>query len=134
MVEYEVNDKVVFRFNDVNELAVVTNVRRHKNTVTGYDIRSEKGSGYVLVQVDANLTTRQRNKRVEYPLIDSKLTAAWIGSDSETNLFAKENVGHTRQNFPKGMTLFLDGEGPGGIQHFERHNDLIFPTQGPRSF
>ena len=134
MVEYEVNDKVVFRFNDVNEVAVVTNVRRHKNTVTGYDIRSEKGSGYVLVQVDANLTTRQRNKRVEYPLIDSKLTAAWIGSDSETNLFAKENVGHTRQNFPKDMTLFLDGEGGGGVQHFERHNDLIFPTQGPRSF
>ena len=134
MVEYEVNDKVVFRFNDVNELAVVTNVRRHKNTVTGYDIRSEKGSGYVLVQVDANLTTRQLNKRVEYPLIDSKLTTAWIGSDSETNLFAKENVGHTRQNFSKDMTLFLDGESAGGVQHFERHNDLIFPTQGPRSF
>ena len=134
MVEYEVNDKVVFRFNDVNELAVVTNVRRHKNTVTGYDIRSEKGSGYVLVQVDTNLSTRQYNKRVEYPLIDSKLTAAWIGSDSETNLFAKENVGHTRQNFSKDMVLFLDGEGHGGVQHFERHNDLIFPTQGPRSF
>ena len=134
MVEYEVNDKVVFRFNDVNELAVVTNVRRHKNTVTGYDIRSEKGSGYVLVQVDTNLSTRQYNKRVEYPLIDSKLTAAWNDSDSETNLFAKENVGHTRQNFTKDMTLFLDGEGHGGVQHFERHNDLIFPTQGPRSF
>ena len=134
MVEYEVNDKVVFRFNDVNEIAVVTNVRRHKNTVTGYDIRSEKGSGYVIVQVDANLTTRQRNKRVEYPLIDSKLTAAWIGSDSETNLFAKENVGHTRQNFTKDMILVLDGEAGGGVQHFERHNDLIFPTQGPRSF
>ena len=134
MVEYEVNDKVVFRFNDVNEIAVITNVRRHKNTVTGYDIRSEKGSGYVLVQVDANLTTRQRNKRVEYPLIDSKLTTAWIGSDSETNLFAKENVGHTRQNFNKDMVLVLDGEAGGGVQHFKRHNDLIFPTQGPRSF
>jgi hypothetical protein len=134
MVEYEVNDKVVFRFNDVNELAVVTNVRRHKNTVTGYDIRSEKGSGYVLVQVDTNLSTRQYNKRVEYPLIDSKLTAAWNDSDSETNLFAKENVGHTRQNFSKDMTLFLDGESAGGVQHFERYNDLIFPTQGPRSF
>ena len=134
MVEYEVNDKVVFRFNDVNELAVVTNVRRHKNTITGYDIRSEKGSGYVLVQVDTNLSTRQYNKRVEYPLIDSKLTAAWNDSDSETNLFAKENVGHTRQNFSKDMTLFLDGESAGGVQHFERQNDLIFPTQGPRSF
>ncbi len=134
MVEYEVNDKVVFRFNDVNEVAVVTNVRRHKNAITGYDIRSEKGSGYVIVQVDANLTTRQRNKRVEYPLIDSKLTAAWIGSDSETNLFAKENVGHTRQNFTKDMILVLDGEAGGGVQHLERHNDLIFPTQGPRSF
>ena len=134
MVEYEVNDKVVFQFNNVNEIAVITNIRRHKNTVTGYDIRSEKGSGYVLVQVDANLTTRQRNKRVEYPLINSKLTAAWIGSDSESNLFAKENVGHTRQNFNKDMVLMLDGEGSGGVQHFERHNDLIFPTQGPRSF
>ena len=134
MVEYEVNDKVVFRFNDVNEVAVITNVRRHKKIITGYDIRSEKGSGYVLVQVDVNLTTRQRNKRVEYPLIDSKLTAAWIGSDSETNLFAKENIGHTRQNFTKDMILVLDGEADGGVQHFERHNDLIFPTQGPRSF
>jgi len=134
MVEYEVNDRVVFRFNDVNEVAVVTNVRRHKNTITGYDIRSEKGSGYIIVQVDANLTTRQRNKRVEYPLIDANLTANWIGSDSETNLFAKENLGHTRQNFPKGMPLFLDGEGPGGVQHFEKRNDFLFPTQGPRSY
>ena len=134
MVEYEVNDRVVFRFNDVNEVAVVTNVRRHKKTIVGYDIRSEKGSGYIIVQVDANLTTRQRNKRVEYPLIDSKLTAAWIGSDSETNLFAKENLGHTRQNFPKGMPLFLDGEGPGKVQHFEKRNDFLFPTQGPRSY
>ena len=134
MVEYEVNDKVVFRFNNVNEVAVITNVRRHKKTITGYDIRSEKGSGYVIVQVDANLTTRQRNKRVEYPLIDSKLTAAWIGSDSETNLFAKENVGHTRANFPKGYPLYFDGEDGGGMHQFEKHNDLIFPTQGPRSF
>ena len=134
MVEYEVNDKVVFRFNDVNEVAVVTNVRRHKKTITGYDIRSEKGSGYIIVQVDANLTTRQRNKRVEYPLIDANLTANWIGSDSETNLFAKENLGHTRQNFPKGMPLFLDGEGPGKVQHFEKRNDFLFPTQGPRSY
>ena len=134
MVEYEVNDRVVFRFNDVNEVAVVTNVRRHKKTVVGYDIRSEKGSGYIIVQVDANLTTRQRNKRVEYPLIDANLTANWIGSDSETNLFAKENLGHTRQNFPKGMPLFLDGEGPGKVQHFEKRNDFLFPTQGPRSY
>ena len=134
MVEYEVNDRVVFRFNDVNEVAVVTNVRRHKKTVVGYDIRSEKGSGYVIVQVDANLTTRQRNKRVEYPLIDANLTANWVGSDSETNLFAKENLGHTRQNFPKGMPLFLDGEGPGKVQHFEKRNDFLFPTQGPRSY
>ena len=51
-----------------------------------------------------------------------------------SNLFAKENVGHTRQNFNKDMVLMLDGEGSGGVQHFERHNDLIFPTQGPRSF
>jgi len=134
MVEYEVNDRVVFRFNDVNEVAVVTNVRRHKKTVVGYDIRSEKGSGYIIVQVDANLTTRQRNKRVEYPLIDANLTANWVGSDSETNLFAKENLGHTRQNFPKGMPLFLDGEGPGKVQHFEKRNDFLFPTQGPRSY
>jgi len=134
MVEYEVNDKVVFRFNDVNEIAVITNVRRHKKTITGYDIRSEKGSGYIIVQVDVNLTTRQRNKRVEYPLIDSKLTAAWNGSDSDTNLFAKENIGHTRQNFSKGMPLYFDGEGNGLVQHFEKRNDLLFPTQGARSY
>ena len=65
MIEYEINDKVVFRYNNVNEIGVITNVRRHKKTVIGYDIRSEKGSGYVLVQVESNLTTRQRNKRTE---------------------------------------------------------------------
>ena len=67
MIEYEVNDKIVLKNDNVNEIGVITNVRRHKNTVIGYDIRSEKGSGYVLVQVDANLTTRQINRRTDYP-------------------------------------------------------------------
>ena len=134
MVKYEINDKVVFRYNNVNEVAVVTDVRRHKKVITGYEIRSEKGSGYVIVQVDVNLTTRQRNKRTEYPIIDSKLTAAWNGSDSETNLWAKENIGHTRQNFSKNIAVSFDGENEGLVQHIEKRNDMLFPTQGARSY
>ncbi len=134
MVKYEVNDKVVFRCNDINEVAVVTNVRRYKKTITGYDIRSEKGSGYILVQIDTKLTPKKREKRGEYPIIDSKLTAAWNESNSTTNLFAKENIGHTRQNFSKDIALHFDGEGAGNVQHFEKRNDLLFPTQGARSY
>ena len=134
MVEYDVNDKVVFQFNDVNELAVVTNVRRHKNTVTGYDIRSEKGSGYSLVPVDK----RRRKGTPDYPVIDSAMTVVWNkavekGEAKETNLFAKEGWGHTRANFSENINLRFDGDG-GGMGHLEKKNDFVFPTQGPRSF
>ena len=137
MKKYEVNDKVVFQFNNVNELAVVTNVRRHKNTVTGYDIRSEKGSGYSLVPVDK----KRRKGCPDYPVIDSAMTAAWNdavekGDATKTNLFAKDNLGHTRHNYADDIVekgLRFDGEG-GEMGHMEKKNDFVFPTQGPRSF
>jgi len=133
MVKYEINDKVVFRYDGKNEIGVITNIRYLKKKLKGYDIRSEKGSGYIIVPVD-----KPQNKYAKsYPIIDSKLTEAWIGSDSSTNLFAHENNGHTRANYSKNIPLHIDGEKSDDgqfVQQIEKYNDFIFPTIGPRSY
>ena len=131
---YEINDKVVFRTNGINQVGVITN-RRVADKKTYYDLRSEAGSGFVLVPVD-----KARNKYSEsYALIDSKLTEVFnasveAGETEPTNLFAKEGFGHTRGNFRKGTPLYFDGEHNGMMGQMEKRNDFIFPTQGPRSF
>tara|TARA_A100001201_G_scaffold52027_2_gene51530 strand:+ start:144 stop:545 length:402 start_codon:yes stop_codon:yes gene_type:complete len=131
---YEINDKVVFRTNGINQVGVITN-RRVADKKTYYDLRSEAGSGFVLVPVD-----KARNKYSEsYALIDSKLTEVFnasveAGETEPTNLFAKEGFGHTRGNFRKGTPLYFDGEHNGAMGQMEKRNDFIFPTQGPRSF
>ena len=51
MAKYLINDKVVFKYEDTNQIGVITNIRTAK-TGGGYDIRSEKGSAYVMVPVD----------------------------------------------------------------------------------
>ena len=131
---YQINDKVVFRTNGINQVGVITN-RRVADKKTYYDLRSEAGSGFVLVPVD-----KARNKYSEsYALIDSKLTEVFnssveAGETEPTNLFAKEGFGHTRGNFTKGTPLYFDGEHNGMMGQMEKRNDFIFPTQGPRSF
>jgi hypothetical protein len=133
-MRYEINDKVVFRTNGTNQVGVITN-RRVADKKTYYDLRSEAGSGFVLVPVD-----KARNKYSEsYALIDSKLTEVFnssveAGETEPTNLFAKEGFGHTRGNFTKGTPLYFDGEHNGMMGQMEKRNDFIFPTQGPRSF
>ena len=100
-----------------------------------YDLRSEAGSGFVLVPVD-----KAKNKYSKsYAMIDSKLTESWLGAVDAgecepTNLFAKEGFGHTRANYPKGTVLNFDGDNNGRMGQMEKKNDFIFPTQGPRSF
>ena len=131
---YQINDKVVFQTNGVNQVGVITN-KRLSDGKTYYDLRSEAGSGFVLVPVD-----KAKNKYSKsYAMIDSKLTESWLsavdaGECEPTNLFAKEGFGHTRGNFTKGTPLYFDGEHNGAMGQMEKRNDFIFPTQGPRSF
>ena len=133
-MRYNVNDKVVFKTIGKNQIGVITNKRKSDNKIY-YDLRSEAGSGYVLVSVD-----KARNKwSANYALIDSNLTKIWNesvedGDSKETNLFAKEGFGHTRANYPKGTVLNFDGDNNGRMWQMEKKNDFVFPTQGPRSF
>ena len=108
-----------------------------KDSIVGYYIRSEKGSGYSLVPVDK----KRRKGTPDYPVIDSAMTAAFNkavdkGDAKKTNLFAKDNWGHSRWNFSDDIIekgLRFDGEG-GKMGHLEKKNNFVFPTQGPRSF
>ena len=131
---YQINDKVVFQTEGKNQIGVITN-KRLSDGKTYYDLRSEAGSGFVLVPVD-----KAKNKYSKsYAMIDSKLTEVFNqsvedGSSEPTNLFAKEGFGHTRGNFTKGTPLYFDGEKDGKMGQMEKKNDFIFPTQGPRSF
>ena len=135
-MRYETNDKVIFKYKGAYEVGVITGKSNLKdNKGVGYYIRSEKGSGYSLVPVDI----KRRKPRPDYPIIDSAMTAAWnkaveAGDAKKTNLFAKDNVGHTRANYNPNIKLHFDGEASFDIGHMERHNDFVFPVQGPRSF
>ena len=133
-MRYEINDKVVFKTQGKNQVGVITNRRKSDNKIY-YDLRSEAGSGFILVPVD-----KAKNKFSDsYACIDSNLTKIWNDSVTEgesepTNLFAKEGFGHTRANYPQGTQLYFDGENNGAMGQMEKKNDFIFPTQGPRSF
>ena len=133
---YETNDKVVFKYKGEYQVGVITGKSKSKDSIVGYYIRSEKGSAYSLVPVD-----KKRRKGYDYAVIDSAMTTAWNkavekGDATKTNLYAKENVGHTRANFSDNIIakgLRFDGEG-GNMGHMEKKNDFVFPTVGPRSF
>ena len=130
---YETNDKVIFKYKGEFQVGVITGKSKSKDSVTGYYIRSERGSAYSLVPVD-----KKRRKGYDYAVIDSAMTAAWNkavekGEAKETNLFAKDGWGHTRANYNPDINLRMDGELQ-DIGHIEKRNDFIFPTQGPRSF
>jgi hypothetical protein len=133
-MSYETNDKVVFKYKGAYEVGVITGVKKTKDQINGYYVRSEKGSAYSLVPVDK----KRRKGTSDYPVIDSAMTVVWNkavekGEAKETNLFAKEGWGHTRANFSENINLRFDGDG-GKMGHIEKRNDFVFPTQGPRSF
>jgi len=136
-VKYEIGDKVVFKTVGKPQLGVITS-RKSAEKKVYYSLRSEAGSGFVLVPVD-----KAKNKSSEsYAIIDSKLTSSWNaaldgGEVTPTRLYAKDGVGHTRANYAPDIELWFDGENTtpySMVQHMERNNDYIFKTQGPRSF
>ena len=136
-VKYEVGDKVVFKTNGVSQIGVITS-RKSAEKKTYYSLRSEAGSGFVMVPVD-----KAKNKSsAAYAVIYSELSAAWnvaleAKAVTPTRLFAKDGVGHTRANYAEDIELWFDGENTTPyslVQHMERNNDYIFKTQGPRSF
>jgi hypothetical protein len=115
---YAVGENVVFRFEDGNQIGMITNIRTHKGKRVGYDLRSEKGSGFILVPVD---------KEKSNPCIDSALTAVWQQNGGGNNMRVDRSIGHTIANFSSDMVL-------DDIKHFDKNNDLTFPVVGPRSY
>ena len=134
MKGYDINDKVVFKYNNTNQIGIITNIRSQKDG-GGYDIRSEKGSGFIMVPVDPKGNGAKAKYTRTYAYIDSVLTEA-IAENVNTNLYVHNNLGHTRANYGPNVTLRVDGELPGdnAVGHFEKYNDFHFPPQGPRSF
>jgi len=137
MKKFDTNDKVVFKYKGAYEIGVVTGRGSDKDNKTSYYIRSEKGSGYSLVPVDK----KRRKNQPDYPVIDSTMTEAWNKAlekkeVTDTKLFAKDGLGHTRANFASDIIekgLRFDGE-QGMMGHLEKRNNFVFPAIGPRSF
>jgi len=118
MKRYFIGDKVVFCHDGVNQVAMITNIRTHKGKRVGYDIRSEKGSGFIIVPVD--------NAKAN-PNIDSVLTDIWLQNGGTNNMYIDRSIGHTTANFNEDVEL-------DDLRHFEKNNDLTFPVVGPRSY
>ena len=117
-VAYTEGNIVVFRNDDKFNVGIVTNIRKKKNQVLGYDIRSEAGNCYTLVQVD--------KEKSKYS-INSELTAVFIqNTDNPTKLYIDKSLGHTRANYNEDVEMTID--------HYEKCSDFSFPVVGPRSF
>jgi hypothetical protein len=118
---YNPGDIVVVRTEDIHQVAIVTNVHRKKNTITGYDVRSEKGSAYLVVSVD---------KPKDLYSINSTLTEVWKqNTDTPTNLAFNRHIGHTRANYGELVRKEIDPD-----RHYEKCNDFSFPVVGERSW
>lgn len=118
---YNPGDLVVVRTEDIHQVAIVTNVHRKKNTITGYDVRSEKGSAYLVVSVD---------KPKDVYSINSTLTEVWKqNTDTPTNLAFNRHIGHTRANYGEFVRKEIDPD-----RHYEKCNDFSFPVVGERSW
>lgn len=123
---YVEGDIVVLRTYDVNQVGVVTSIRKAKNKIIGYDVRTEKGSAYCICTVDQPLTGR--NSSVFS--INSTLTRAFTDNGtSRTNLmYDKRNRAHTRANY--NSNLFPLNEDT----QWEKCGDYSFPVVGDRSW
>ena len=134
-VNYHVGDKVVVRTRTWSgeeklQVAMITNVRYATNlTKKTYDLRSEAGTALTYTGVDEKKSNQT---------IVSSITDAWIANGGTNNMYIHKKHGHTRANFASNIKLRADGEDMDSeslvLGHFEKHNDFVFPTQGPRSF
>lgn len=115
-MKYEIGDLVVFRYEDSNQVALITN-RRTKKGVSTYDMRSEKGSAYLIVPVD--------NKKASC-YIDSTMTAIFHANNGTNNMRIDRSLGHTNANYASDIVL--------EDRHYERNGDFVFKTIGPRSY
>jgi hypothetical protein len=117
-IAYTEGNIVVMRIEDKNHVGIVTNVRKKKNQILGYDVRSERGGGYCMVQID--------KPKSKYS-IDSNLTAVFMqNTDTPTQLYLDNSLGHTRANYSDNVEMTID--------HYEKCADFSFPVVGPRSF
>lgn len=121
-MRYEIGDLVIFwhEHDGTNQVGLVTN-RKTKKGVTTYDLRSEKGAGIVIATVN--------NAKSTYS-INTKLTAIFQANAGKNNMFVDKNLGHTVANYAEDIQLTDDYP----INHFERNNDFVFKTIGPRSY
>jgi len=157
VANYHVKDLVVVKTLGWNneepkyEVGMITNVRYATQlTKKTYDIRTEGGTGLIYTSVDEP-KSRQT--------IISNITEAWLGDGGTNNMWIHKRDGHTRANYIEGMELRFDGQSgdkkkavtdteikvetkveakkgqlPLVVGQFEKYNDFLFPTQGPRSF
>ena len=138
VVNYQVKDLVVVKTLGWNneepkyEVGMVTNIRYATQlTQKTYDIRTESGTALILTSVD-----EPKSKQT----IVSSVTKAWLENGGTNNMWIHKRDGHTRANYSKNVKLRYDGqstEEKGSILlvgQFEKYNDFVFPTQGPRSF
>ena len=136
VAKYLPGDKVVvrtkyYKSDESNlQVALVTNVnpsgKMNKRT---YDVRTEAGSGMIQVSVD--------DKKSNQTIVSS-ITEAWIANGGTNNMFIHKKHGHTRANYASDIKLRADGEDMDSdsltLGHYEKYNNFVFPTQGPRSF
>jgi hypothetical protein len=158
---YHVKDLVVVRTMGWNkedvkyEIGMITNVRYATQlTKKTYDIRTEGGSAFIYTSVD-----EPKSKQT----ISSPFTNAWIADGGSNNMWIHKRDGHTRANYSENVELRFDGESskakaeaaknevvkidqpkndenkvktlpPLLVGQFEKYNDFVFPTQGPRSY
>ena len=78
-IAYTEGNIVVVRIEDTNHVGIVTNVQKKKNQIIGYDVRTERGGGYSMVQID--------KPKSKYS-IDSALTSVFLqNTDEPTKLY-----------------------------------------------
>lgn len=117
-IAYTEGNIVVVRIEDTNHVGIVTNVQKKKNQIIGYDVRTERGGGYSMVQID--------KPKSKYS-IDSALTSVFMqNTDEPTKLYIDKSLGHTRANYSEDVEMTID--------HYEKCADFSFPVVGPRSF
>ena len=79
----------------------------------GYD-DDKKGQGFSIT-----------NSKVDI-WINSKLTQMWTNTGGDNNMWVDRSLGHTVANYAPELEL--------NESHFEKNNDFVFETIGPRSY